>query len=74
MTLEDLLKPGLSFMLALHDSDCPGAQGDGGNCCCNPEYRIVGEAEFTESITRGRADRRAAAKAIAKVGKKGGQQ
>ena len=78
MTLENLLKPGLSFMLALHDSDCPGAQGDAGNCCCNTEYRIVGEAEFTESVAKSRADRRAAAraaaKAIAKLGKKGGQQ
>lgn len=76
MTPNKLLKPGLSFMLALHDSDCPGAQGDAGNCCCSPEYRVVSEAEFTESVTKSRAERRAAAraaeKAISKAGKKGG--
>lgn len=72
MKPENLLKPGLGFMLALHDSDCPGAQGDAESCCCSPEYRVVSEAEFTKSVTKSRAERRAAARAAAKaIGKAG---
>lgn len=73
---KDLFSPGVKFMLVAHDSDCPGAHGDPSACCCEPDFRMVNEAEYlaatSKTQTQSRAARRAAERALAKASKKGG--
>lgn len=75
MNPEDLFSPGVKFMLVSHDNDCPGALGDPLRCCCEPEVRMVDEAEYMAAMnktqTQSRTARRAAERALAKASKKG---
>jgi hypothetical protein len=78
MKADDLFSPGVKFMLVSHDNDCPGAMGDPLRCCCEPEVRMVSEAEYTAAMNQtqaqSRAARRAADRALSKAQRKGGKQ
>jgi len=60
----DILKPGVHYLLVKHDAWCPGVEGAGDRCICNPDIEQVTEQRIAEAIvqTRNRAQRRADAK------------
>lgn len=52
--LDELLKPGVRFLLVRHDAWCPGSRGDGNNCICNAAPELVDEATFTRTVVADR--------------------
>lgn len=78
VSLDELLTPGLCFVLVEHEPDCPGAQGDRIRCHCDPRVRMVSEAEYAAALSKTqdecRAARRAAERALEKAKRKDGKQ
>lgn len=47
---DELLKPGVRFLLVRHDAWCPGSRGEGHACICNAQLELVDEATFVLTI------------------------
>lgn len=78
VSLDELLTPGLRFVLVEHEPHCPGAHGDRDACNCPATVRMVSEAEYEAAMNakhaQGRAARRAAERALAKAKRKAGSK